>query len=437
MRTTIAPSSLADPDIAEAELIIKQCIHCGCCNSRCPTFDLLGDERDSPRGRIYLMKEMLENGRAPDEEIVTHIDRCLSCNGCLTSCPSNVDYMHLVDHARSHIEDNYRRPWSDRLRRRVLAAVLPYPDRFRRAIAVARPFRGLAGMLETIGPLKSYGAMLRQVPVAPPATEPRLAVGTHATTLERTQRVIIPSGCVQPVLDPEINRSAIRVLNLVGVDVVISDDDNCCGALVHHLGRKEQALGQARRNIDAWHPRIASGEIDAIVITASGCGTTIKDYGHMFKHDPAYAEKAAQVAKATQDVTEFLAAMELPKPDKKLALKVAYQSACSLQHGQKITNQPRKLLLRAGFKITRPDDEYMCCGSAGTYSILQPELSRQLRDTKVAKLEATGADLIASGNIGCLTHLAAVSTIPTVHTVVLLDWAWTGRKPPSLADFPG
>ena len=331
MRTTIAAAALADPDIAEAELIIKQCIHCGCCNSRCPTFDLLGDERDSPRGRIYLMKEMLEQGRPPDEEIVTHIDRCLSCNGCLTSCPSNVDYMHLVDHARSHIEDNYRRPWSDRLRRSVLAAVLPYPNRFRRAIALARPFRGLAGMLEAMGPLKSYGAMLRQAPAGPAATE--LTPGTYATTVERPRRVIIPSGCVQPVLDPEINRSTIHLLNHFGVDVVIPDDDNCCGALVYHLGRREQAVGQARRNIDAWHPRIASGEIDAIVITASGCGTTIKDYGHMFKHDAAYAEKAARVAEATRDVTEFLAAMTLPKPDKKLGLKVAYQSACSLQHG--------------------------------------------------------------------------------------------------------
>jgi glycolate oxidase iron-sulfur subunit len=429
MKTNFALTELSDPDHAEAEKIIKQCIHCGCCNSTCPTFDLLGDELDSPRGRIYLMKDMLENGRVPDGEIVTHIDRCLSCLRCLTSCPSNVDYMHLIDHARAHIEENYRRPWHDRLLRGILARVLPYPDRFRVATMLARPFKPLATMLRAIPGMKPYGAMLDLAPKASPRRDVRAGAANIRAATPKTKQVIVPSGCVQQVLAPEIDRSAIRVLNAIGVEVVVPPDDNCCGALVHHLGRNEQSHAYARRNVDVWTALMETGQIDAIVITTSGCGTTIKDYGHMLAHDPDYAARAARVSAIAKDITEFLAEMDLPDPAVKPGLKVAYQSACSMQHGQKIMNQPRKLLLKAGFKIVRPKDEHMCCGSAGTYSILQSDISRQLRDKKVANLEETGADIIAGGNIGCLTQINSSSKIKAVHTVILLDWALTGEKP--------
>ncbi len=428
LATDLVPDA---PGAAQAGAIIRTCIDCGCCNSGCPTFDLLGDELDSPRGRIRLMKDMLENGVPPDAETVLHLDRCLSCNACLTTCPSGVDYMHLIDHARGHIETAYDRPVLDRVLRALLARILPYPERFRLAMIAAWPVRWLAPLVDRLPGLAAYGALMGSTPVRLPSRSDEIVPGAFPATGESRKRVLIPSGCVQSVLDPDINRAAIRLLNTFGVDVVLPDRDTCCGALVLHLGRNDDALDQARRNIDAWSPLIDEG-LDAIVITTSGCGTTIKDYGHLLAGDPAYADRARRVSEMARDITEFLVEIDLPKPAVKPGLKVAYHAACSLQHAQKVMNPPRKLLLKAGFKLARPDREHLCCGSAGTYSILQPDLSRQLRDRKVAALEAIGADVIAAGNIGCIRHIGESAQLPVLHTVQLLDWAYGGDRPAAL-----
>ncbi|QDZ02321.1 glycolate oxidase subunit GlcF [Nitratireductor mangrovi] len=427
MQTSFTPEQLADPDVAHSEQILRKCVHCGFCTATCPTYVTLGNELDSPRGRIYLIKDMLENGRPADREIVTHIDRCLSCLACMTTCPSGVNYMHLVDHARSHIEKTYRRPLLDRLTRQVLAKVLPYPARFRAALSLARLGRPFAPLLAAVG-LTPFGAMLKLAPSQIPARSDSAKAGDRAPIGERRGRVALLSGCAQPVLKPEINEAAIRLLNRLGIEVTIAAGEGCCGALVHHMGREDDALAAARRNVDAWTTEIDKGGLDAIVITASGCGTTIKDYGHMLRLDPAYAEKAARVSSLARDITEYLATLDLPEPARP-GLTLAYHSACSMQHGQKITRQPKELLKKAGFVVREPREGHLCCGSAGTYNILQSEIADKLRARKVANIEATGATLVATGNIGCITQIATGSDLAVVHTVELLDWAYGGPKP--------
>lgn len=432
MQTNFSPEQLADPHVAESEKILRNCVHCGFCTATCPTYVLLGNELDSPRGRIYLIKDMLEAGRPADREIVTHIDRCLSCLACMTTCPSGVHYMHLVDHARAHIEKTFRRPLPDRLVRALLAFVLPYPGRFRAALKLARFGRPFAGLFERTA-LKPLAAMLRLAPKTVPPASPASRPGVHAASGPRRGRVALLTGCAQSVLDPAINEATISLLNRLGVEVAVPEGEGCCGALVHHMGREHAALEAARRNVDAWM-RVADNDgLDAIVITASGCGTTIKDYGFMLRLDPAYAEKAARVSALAKDVTEYLAALELPEPQNRPGLTVAYHSACSMQHGQKISLQPRELLSRAGFNVREPREGHLCCGSAGTYNMLQPEISARLRDRKVKNIEATGAALVATGNIGCITQIASAARMPVVHTVQLLDWAYGGRKPEGIA----
>ena len=433
MQTNFTPEQLADPHVAESEAILRKCVHCGFCTATCPTYVTLGNELDSPRGRIYLIKDMLENGRPADEEVVTHIDRCLSCLACVTTCPSGVDYMHLVDHARVHIEKTYRRPLKDRLARAVLAAVLPYPGRFRLALKAARLGRPLAGLMKRLPFLKTFGIMLDLAPtrLAPGSSAP----GTHAAKAPKRGRVALLTGCAQPVLRPEINDATIRLLTRLGVEVVLPVGEGCCGALVHHMGREEQALDAARRNVDVWTRVADEGGLDAIIITASGCGTTIKDYGHMLRLDPAYAQKAARVSALARDITEYLAGLDMPRREP-MNLTVAYHSACSMQHGQKITLAPKILLKNAGFTVHDPAEGHLCCGSAGTYNILQPEISATLKARKVRNIEATKADLIATGNIGCITQIATGTVIPILHTVELLDWAYGGERPADLPPTP-
>ncbi|PZN55621.1 MAG: glycolate oxidase iron-sulfur subunit [Proteobacteria bacterium] len=432
MQTNFSPEQLADPHVAESEKILRNCVHCGFCTATCPTYVLLGNELDSPRGRIYLIKDMLEAGRPADREIVTHIDRCLSCLACMTTCPSGVHYMHLVDHARAHIEKTFRRRLPDRLVRALLAFVLPHPGRFRAALKLARFGRPFAGLFERTA-LKPLAAMLRLAPKTVPPASPASRPGVHAASGPRRGRVALLTGCAQSVLDPAINEATISLLNRLGVEVAVPEGEGCCGALVHHMGREHAALEAARRNVDAWM-RVADNDgLDAIVITASGCGTTIKDYGFMLRLDPAYAEKAARVSALAKDVTEYLAALDLPEPQNRPGLTVAYHSACSMQHGQKISLQPRELLSRAGFNVREPREGHLCCGSAGTYNMLQPEISARLRDRKVKNIEATGAALVATGNIGCITQIASAARMPVVHTVQLLDWAYGGRKPEGIA----
>ncbi|MGH6761902.1 MAG: glycolate oxidase subunit GlcF [Phyllobacterium sp.] len=432
MQTNFTPEQLRDPGVAESEKILRKCVHCGFCTATCPTYVTLGNELDSPRGRIYLIKDMLENGRPADEEIVTHIDRCLSCLSCMTTCPSGVNYMHLVDHARAHIEKTYKRPVMNRLTRALLAFVLPYPSRFRASLTLAKFARPLAPLFKSIPALKPVGTMLELAPKAVPQPSPFAEPANHRPKATRSGRVAILTGCAQPVLKPGINEATIRLLTRLGVEVVVPKGECCCGSLVHHMGREEAALADARRNVDVWTREIEAGGLDAIIVTASGCGTTIKDYGYMLRLDDAYREKAARVSALAKDVTEYLATLEMPQSVAPTGLTVAYHSACSMQHGQKIVRQPKDLLKAAGFAVKDPAEGHLCCGSAGTYNIMQPEIATQLRDRKVRNIEATKADLIATGNIGCITQIASGSRLPIVHTVELLDWAYGGPKPAGL-----
>ncbi|MBZ9654084.1 glycolate oxidase subunit GlcF [Phyllobacterium lublinensis] len=433
MQTNFTPEQLLDPGVAESEKILRKCVHCGFCTATCPTYVTLGNELDSPRGRIYLIKDMLENGRAADDQLVKHIDRCLSCLACMTTCPSGVNYMHLVDNARAHIEKTYTRPVLDRFIRALLAFVLPYPRRFRFALNAARIGRPLAPLFKSLPALKPVGAMLDLAPKSVPAKSPFAQPGSHAARARRKGRVAILTGCAQPVLKPGINEATIRLLTRLGIEVIVPRGEGCCGSLVHHMGREEAALDDARRNVDVWSKEIDAGGLDAIVITASGCGTTIKDYGYMLRLDPHYSDKAARVSALARDITEYLAGLELPAVDKPTGLTVAYHSACSMQHGQKITRQPKELLKAAGFVVKEPAEGHLCCGSAGTYNIMQADIAQTLRDRKVRNIEATGASLIATGNIGCITQIAGGSRLPIVHTVELLDWAYGGPKPEGIA----
>ncbi|WP_182086700.1 glycolate oxidase subunit GlcF [Aureimonas sp. ME7] len=432
MQTAFSPEALRDPDTAHTEGIVRKCVHCGFCTATCPTYVTLGNELDSPRGRIYLVKEMLEANRPADERTVKHIDRCLSCLACMTTCPSGVNYMHLVDHARAHIERTYTRPLPDRLIRFLLAKVLPYPSRFRPALRLAQLARPLARVLDGIKPLKPLAAMLRLAPVRLPSRRPAAA---PPMAKGAPRRVALLAGCAQSVLDPGINAATVRLLARLGVETVSPKGEGCCGALVHHMGREDEALAFARRTVDAWTREIETGGLDAIVVTASGCGTTIKDYGHMLRLDPDYAEKAARVSALAKDVTEYLATLDLPLPERPGEAVVAYHSACSMQHGQRITAAPKVLLAQAGFTVRDVPEGHLCCGSAGTYNILQPEISARLRDRKVANIESVKPDIIATGNIGCMTQIASATGIPIVHTVELLDWAFGGERPAALADF--
>ena len=430
MQTSFTLAQLADPDVAEADKILRACVHCGFCTATCPTYVLLGDELDSPRGRIYLIKDMLENDRPATGEVVKHIDRCLSCLACMTTCPSGVHYMHLVDHARAHVEETYSRPPGDRFLRAVLARVLPDRTLFRlslRAGTVGRLFAPLFGALG----LDRLAAMLRLVPSRLP---PSPQGGRHVIPAQgaRRGRVALLQGCAQAVLAPSINAAAIRLLTRKGYEVVLAGE-GCCGSLVHHMGRDEQALAQARAAIDLWTREIETDGLDAILVTASGCGTTIKDYGYMLRSDPAYAGKAARVSALARDISEYLASLDLGAAARPGGLKVAYQAACSLQHGQKIVRQPKELLAKAGFAVRDIAEAHLCCGSAGTYNIMQPEIARRLRERKIANILAAGADVIATGNIGCMTQIAGATAIPVVHTVELLDWAYGGPQPAALA----
>jgi glycolate oxidase iron-sulfur subunit len=428
LQTLFTLAQLADPQTAEAEKILRTCVHCGFCQATCPTYVLLGDELDSPRGRIYLIKEMLEHDAPATPEVVTHIDRCLSCLGCMTTCPSGVHYMHLIDQARARIEATYQRPRIERRIRNMIARVLPDRRRLRRTLRFARIAKPLAPLLSFIG-LKPLAEMLRLVPTRLPR---RLPEGFRVFPPEgaRKGRVALMSGCVGPVLTPSIQEAAIRVLTRHGIEVVLVAAEGCCGALVHHLGREHEAHDAARRNIEAWTGEFLGNGLDAILITASGCGTMVKDYGFLLRNDPAFADAASRVSRLALDVCEYLARLDLYPPPVPSGLVVAYHGACSLQHGQKITREPKDLLTKAGFVVKEVPEGHMCCGSAGTYNILQSDIAKRLRARKVGNIERLAPDVIAAGNVGCITQIAAGTAIPIVHPVELIDWA-TGGPPPA------
>jgi glycolate oxidase iron-sulfur subunit len=426
MQTTFTEAQLQDAGTRRANEILRSCVHCGFCTATCPTYQVLGDELDSPRGRIYLIKDMLENERVPDAKTVKHIDRCLSCLSCMSTCPSGVHYMHLIDHARAYIEQNYKRPLMDRILRRVLAAILPYPGRFRLALLgakIARPFRGMI-------PDARLKAMLDMAPREIPPVSRNDDPQTFAPDGAPRMRVALMTGCAQKALNTDINDATIRLLRRLGCEVVVAKGAGCCGALTHHMGREDDSHAFAERNIRAWSAEMQGKGLDAIVINTSGCGTTVKDYGHMFR-ETELAEQATQVAALAMDVSELLMKLELPQgQDQKLT--IAYHAACSLQHGQQIKTHPKTLLKRAGYTVVEPADSHLCCGSAGTYNLLQPEISAELKARKVQTLEARSPDIIAAGNIGCMMQIGSAASVPVVHTVELLDWALGGPRPTGL-----
>jgi glycolate oxidase iron-sulfur subunit len=434
VKTEFTAQQLLDPDTATSAKAIRKCVHCGFCTATCPTYVLLGDERDSPRGRIYLMKEMLEREQRPTEEVVLHIDRCLSCLSCTTTCPSGVDYMHLVDHSRAYIERNYRRPWFDRLLRWTLATILPHRNRFRWALRLGHLAAPLAGLIRRVETMRPVTAMLDLAGKNSAATAAAVDSPTEA---QRRGRVLLMQGCAESVMRPEIRAATVRLLNRLGYDVVFAEGEGCCGALVHHMGREEESQAFVRRNVDLWTRTLdraaTEGEpIDAIIITTSGCGTLIKDYGFFLREDAAYSESAARVSALAKDISEFLVEAEIRNLRGGQTMSVAYHPACSLQHGQKITAAPKKLLEAAGFLVQLPADAHLCCGSAGSYNILQPQIAAELGNRKIATLEALQPQVIATGNVGCMVQLAARSQVAVVHTVELLDWATGGPTPQAL-----
>jgi len=426
MQTFFSEEQLKLPALARSNEILRSCVHCGFCTATCPTYQVLGDELDSPRGRIYLIKEMLESGRPADARTVKHLDRCLSCLSCMTTCPSGVHYMHLIDHARAHVEATYRRPLMDRALRYVLAKVLPYPMRFRVAIALAKMGRPFARLI----PDARVQAMLDMVPKRVPPVSRNDDPQRFAPVGVRKMRVALMTGCAQKALNTDINDATIRLLRRLGCEVVVPAGMGCCGALTHHMGREGAAHGFAAANIRAFMAEVAGEGLDAIVINTSGCGTTVKDYGHMFRNDAISAD-AARVSGLACDISELLVRIGVPEGAAK-GMRVAYHAACSLQHGQQVKTAPKDLLKRVGFEVVEPADSHLCCGSAGTYNLLQPAISRELKARKVRTLEAKGPDVIAAGNIGCMMQIGSGTGVPVVHTVELLDWATGGPKPAAL-----
>ena len=430
MQTNFTAEQLADPAIQSSNQVLRTCVHCGFCTATCPTFVLLGDELDSPRGRIYLIKDMLESGRPATEEVVRHVDRCLSCLACMTTCPSGVHYMHLVDHARQYIEETYTRPWHERMLRNVLQAVLPRPALFRAAVLgakLARPVRRLIPRGSTLG--DRMHAMLDLAPAKLPPSSPMQSPQAHKAEGTRRGRVALLAGCAQTVLAPSINEATIRLLTRLGIEVVIARGVGCCGALTHHMGRHDPAMASARANIAGWTREIEGDGLDAILINTSGCGTTVKDYGFMFRAEPAeWAMRAERVSALAMDISEYLATLDYAPTRPMPGLRVAYHAACSLQHGQRVLLEPKALLRKAGFTVLEPAEGHLCCGSAGTYNLVQPAIAGKLRERKLANIARTKPDLIAAGNIGCITQLGGDGT-PVVHTVELLDWMAGGPAP--------
>ncbi|MCP5381651.1 MAG: glycolate oxidase subunit GlcF [Kordiimonadaceae bacterium] len=423
MQTRFSQKQLEDPKIADAEKILRNCVHCGFCMATCPTYLLLGNELDGPRGRIYLIKEMLENDRPATEVEVEHLDKCLTCLSCTTTCPSGVDYAHLLTHGRSHIEKTYKRPLLERLFRGMLSMILPYPNRFKLAARTS----GLMTPLKSFLPDKLRAIL----DLKPPLSNVRAAQLTKARGKPK-YRMGLSAGCVQRAVGEHINLATIEFLSNHNVDVVVPPAVGCCGALDEHMGKSKNAIMTAKRYIDGWIAEIEKGNLDAIVINTSGCGTSIKDYGHLFRYDPDYAEKAKLVASLAKDISEAVSEIGIGETQITDKINVAYHSACSLNHGQKIGDLPARLLKDAGFTVSPIKESHICCGSAGTYNITQPEIAGELRERKIKNIEATNADVIASSNLGCNIHIASGTDIPVLHVIELLNWATGGKKPEAI-----
>ena len=426
MQTHFTDAQLQDPQIREADGILRKCVHCGFCTATCPTFVLTGDERDSPRGRIWMMRELLESPETISADTGYHLDRCLGCLACTTTCPSGVDYHHLIEIGRDRIDSLVKRPLADRLMRRMLAHVIPYAGRFRMMMQLGR----IGSLFAPVMP-SSMRAALAKLPKQVPALDRVGSKTMHFKPRTKgTRRVILMAGCAQRALDPAINASTIRVLNKLGVEVTVRSEASCCGALAHHIGEQKAAHHTVRDTLLTWQQELDRGDVDAIIANASGCGTMIKDYAHMMGDDPELGDIAKRVSGLARDITEILAELPLasiidPAPEGRG--RITYHSACSLQHGQKIHDLPMQLLREAGFDVRQPLEPHLCCGSAGVYNILQPEMADGLRKRKLENIEKAGAPMVAAGNIGCIQQLDG--DIPVRHTIQYIDWA-SGGPPP-------
>ena len=429
MQTHFSPAQLSDPKIQEANDILRKCVHCGFCTATCPTFVETGDERDSPRGRIWLMRELLESPQTVSKDTRHHLDRCLGCQSCMTTCPSGVDYIHLLDIGREKMDVIAPRSLADKLMRRMLGMIIPHAGRFHMMMRFAVLGRIFAPLMP-----RQLQAALSKLPQSLPKLD---AIGSQnkvfpANKPQPVKRVVLLAGCAQRALDPAINQSTIRVLNRLGIEVVVRAEAHCCGALTQHIGETESAVKSIRQAIDAWDAEINGKGVDAIIANASGCGTMVKDYGHVMADDPGYAAKAKHISALCKDVAEIIGDIgidDIIQPiDDGARPVIAYHSACSLQHGQKIHDLPQELLRRAGFDVRKPVNGHLCCGSAGVYNILQPDMADNLKARKKDSLVKTGADFVAAGNIGCIAQLDD-SALPVRHTVQFIDWASGGPKP--------
>ena len=430
MQTNFSEDQLKNKDNKSSEKILRKCVHCGMCNATCPTFNLLGDELDGPRGRIYLIKEMIEKKKTPTKKVVSHIDKCLSCYSCMTTCPSGVNYMHLIDHGRNYVEKKYKRPFAEKIFRDFLSKTLPNPKIFKFLIILAKigqifkfllP-KKLKSMVD-VAPKKIYGKTLKFQKIY------------KAERKKPTARVALLIGCVQRVVSPQINEATIRVLTRHGVEVITLPEIECCGSLNHHLGKEELAKETFKKNINIWYDEYLKNGLDAIISNTSGCGTTLKDYGFVFREDSELKKKAKKISELTKDVTEFLEEnlkLSFKKEKGSKKYKIAYHSACSMQHGQKVHKQPIDLLEKTGNKILNIPDGHICCGSAGTYNILQSDIATKLLKQKVENIDKVKPDFISTGNIGCIMQITNGTDIPILHTVEVIDWFTGGPKPKSL-----
>ena len=429
MQTNFTENQLKDKDNKSSEKIFRKCVHCGMCNATCPTYQLLGDELDGPRGRIYLIQDMLENEKKPSKNVVKHIDRCLSCYGCMTTCPSEVNYMHLIDHGRNYVEKNFQRPFFDRIIRDALSKILPNSKLFKLMsylVKLGKPFQ-----IFLPSKLKN---MMKLMPSSFPKKTLKEKEIYRSKLKKPIARVALLTGCVQKELSPQINESTIRLLNRHGVEVIVPEKIQCCGSLNHHLGKQDLAHKDFINNINIWYDEYLRGNLDAILSNTSGCGTTLKDYGFIFRNNKELKKKAKKISELTKDVSEYLSKnLNLKFISKSKKLKIAYHSACSMQHGQKVHSQPMELLSKTENEILEIPDGHICCGSAGTYNLLQTDIASKLLTNKVNNIESLKPDVISTGNIGCITQISNGTKIPILHTIEILDWYTGGPKPKILS----
>ena len=431
METHFSQEQLKDKDNKSSEKILRKCVHCGFCNATCPTYQLLGDELDGPRGRIYLIKDMLENNKPANEKIVKHIDRCLSCYSCMTTCPSGVNYMHLIDHGRNHIEKTYQRPFKDKFIRSFLSIALSKSFNFK-VVSILTQF---AKPLKFFFP-KKLREMISFMPSRfPKSTLRKMEVYQTKNKKRPVARVALLTGCVQKILSPQINDATIRLLNRHNIEVVVPKNIDCCGSLNHHLGKENIAHETFKNNISIWYDEYLNNGLDAIISNTSGCGTTLKDYGFIFRQDKSFKKKAKKISELTKDISEYLEENVklnfIAKPKNTKPYKIAYHSACSMQHGQKVHKEPINLIKKTGNEVLEIPEGHICCGSAGTYNLLQNDIAKNLLKNKIFNIEKIKPQIISTGNIGCIAQISNKTKIPILHTVEIIDW-YTGCPKPEV-----